>query len=168
MTVEVPALTPDALQDAARGESSASVRARVVTTRERQRQRYDGTSVRTNAELTSALLSVHAEMNAACRHVMSAAMKRLALSARGYDRVRRVTRTIADLASGRARRAKRRTIELSTSSRGRSKAHRRTRRSGPRGVWRMWPASLMPPRRVPGSARDDSSRWLSGRAERSA
>jgi magnesium chelatase family protein len=99
MTVDVPALPPDALQDTASGESSAAVRARVVAARERQRLRYGGTTVRTNAELTSALMSVHAAVDADGRRLLTAAMKRLSLSARGYDRVRKVARTIADLAS---------------------------------------------------------------------
>jgi magnesium chelatase family protein len=99
MTVDVPALPPDALQDVAPGESSAAVRTRVVTARERQRLRYGGTTVRTNAELTAALMSVHATIDADGRRLLTAAMKQLSLSARGYDRVRKVARTIADLAS---------------------------------------------------------------------
>ena len=99
MTVEVPALPPDALQDVAPGESSAAVRARVVAARERQRLRCGGSTVRTNAELTPALMSVHAAIDAGGRRLLTTAMKQLSLSARGYDRVRKVARTIADLAS---------------------------------------------------------------------
>src|SRR5262245_13171019 len=99
MTVDVPALPPDALQDVTPGESSAAVRTRVVAARERQRLRYTGTTVRTNAELTSALMSVHAAIDADGRRLLTTAMKQLSLSARGYDRVRKVARTIADLAS---------------------------------------------------------------------
>jgi magnesium chelatase family protein len=98
MTVEVPAVTLDALHDAAPGENSASVRARVVAARVRQRRRYAGTTVHTNAELTSALMTVHAPLDTNCRRLLTSAMKRLPLSARGYDRVRKVARTIADLA----------------------------------------------------------------------
>jgi magnesium chelatase family protein len=82
MTVDVPALPPDALQDVAPGESSAAVRARVVAARERQRLRYGGTAVRTNAELTSALMSVHTAIDADGRRLLTAAMKQLSLSAR--------------------------------------------------------------------------------------
>ncbi len=99
MTVDVPALPPDALQDGAPGESSAAVRTRVVAARERQRLRYAGTTVHTNAELTSALMSVHAAIDADGRRLLMTAMKQLSLSARGYDRVRKVARTIADLAN---------------------------------------------------------------------
>ena len=78
---------------------NSAIRARVVAAREHQRRRYAGTTVRTNAELTAALMSVHAVIDADGRRLLSAAMKQLSLSARGYDRVRKVARTIADLAS---------------------------------------------------------------------
>jgi magnesium chelatase family protein len=100
LTVEVPALPPDALAATASGEPSSDVSARVVAARERQRQRYAGarTRVRTNAELTPALLARHCAMNRAAAKVLGGAVARLGLSARGYDRVRKVARTIADLA----------------------------------------------------------------------
>src|SRR5262249_42871988 len=102
MTVEVPALPPDSLQDAAPGEPSAAVRARVVAAREVQRLRYAGTTIRSNAELTSAMLALHARLDPDCRRLLAAAIRRLSLSARGYDRVRKVARTIADLAGAEA------------------------------------------------------------------
>src|SRR5262245_35676833 len=76
MTVDVPALPLDALQDAPAGESSAAVRARVVAARDRQARRYAGTPIRTNAELTPALMSEHARLNAGCRRIVSAAMSK--------------------------------------------------------------------------------------------
>jgi magnesium chelatase family protein len=99
ITVEVPALPPEALQGASRGEPSAAVRARVVAARERQRTRYADGSIRTNAELTPAWLARYGSVDGRGRRVLSMAMRRLALSARGYDRVRKVARTIADLAN---------------------------------------------------------------------
>jgi magnesium chelatase family protein len=101
LTVDVPALPPDVLGasgDTARGESSAAVRDRVVRARDRQRARYARDDVRTNAELTPALMAAHCAMDAGGRRLLGAAIARLALSARGYDRVRKVARTIADLA----------------------------------------------------------------------
>ena len=97
LTVEVPALPPDVLGADAQGESSADVRRRVVAARERQRARYSG-GFRTNAELTPALLARHCRLDRAGLRVLMAAVDRLALSARGYDRIRKVARTIADLA----------------------------------------------------------------------
>jgi magnesium chelatase family protein len=52
----------------------------------------------TNAELTPPLMVKHCACSAAALRVLRAAVTRLALSARGYDRVRKVARTIADLA----------------------------------------------------------------------
>lgn len=96
--VDVPAVPADVLGAAAPGEASAAVRARVVGARDRQRGRYDGEGLRTNAELTPALMARHCRLDRAGVRLLSAAVQRLALSGRGYDRVRKVARTIADLA----------------------------------------------------------------------
>jgi len=98
LTIEVPALPPDVLAAGAPGESSAHVRARVVSARDRQRQRYAGEGLRTNAELTPALIGRHCVLDHAGIRLLATAAARMALSARGYDRVRKVARTIADLA----------------------------------------------------------------------
>jgi magnesium chelatase family protein len=98
MTVDVPALPPDALRERAGGESSAAVRGRVVAARARQRVRYAGTMVRTNAELPPALMTRHCALDAAGTRLLGVAAQRVRLSGRGYDRVRKVARTIADLA----------------------------------------------------------------------
>ena len=98
LTVEVPALPVDALTSAGSGEPSADVRARVVEARARQAARHLGERVMTNAELTPPLMVKHCACSAAALRVLRAAVTRLALSARGYDRVRKVARTIADLA----------------------------------------------------------------------
>jgi magnesium chelatase family protein len=97
LTVEVPALPPDVLGTNAEGERSADVRARVVAARERQRGRYQDDHVRTNAELTPGLLARHCRLDRHGLKTLAAAVQRLGLSARGYDRVRKVARTIADL-----------------------------------------------------------------------
>lgn len=73
------------------------VRACVVAAPERQAERYGG-PICTNAELTSRLMNEHAGLNADCPRVVAKAMKHLSLSARSYDRGRKITRTIADLA----------------------------------------------------------------------
>ncbi len=98
LTIEVPALPPDVLAAGSPGESSAQVRARVVSARERQRHRHSGDGLRTNAELTPALIGRHCVLDDAGVRLLATAAARMALSARGYDRVRRVARTIADLA----------------------------------------------------------------------
>ncbi len=97
LTVEVPGLPPDLLTATVNGESSASVRARVLAARERQWDRYGGDRIRTNTELTPALMARYCAIDRAGVRLLEAAVRRLTLSARGYDRVRKVARTIADL-----------------------------------------------------------------------
>jgi magnesium chelatase family protein len=98
LTVAVPALAPEAFGGAAGGEPSATVRARVVAARSIQHQRYAGADSRTNAELTPRLMSAHCAVDAGSMRLLDAAIRRMSLSARGFDRVRKVARTIADLA----------------------------------------------------------------------
>jgi magnesium chelatase family protein len=95
--VDVPALSPDVLTAEADGESSGDVRARVVAARERQRARYDGSGIGTNAQLTPSRAARHCALDRAGLRLIQASVARLGLSARGYDRVRAVARTIADL-----------------------------------------------------------------------
>ncbi len=97
LRVDVPALPPEVLTADTIGESSACVRERVVAARTRQRERYDGVGIRTNAELTPSLAARFCAFDRAGTTLIQAAVVRLGLSARGYDRVRAVARTIADL-----------------------------------------------------------------------
>jgi magnesium chelatase family protein len=97
LTIEVAALPPEAITDSGGGEPSLAIRTRVVAARERQRARYGPDGPRANGLLTSSLVSRHCRPDAAGGRLLSAAVERLALSARGYDRVRKVARTIADL-----------------------------------------------------------------------
>jgi magnesium chelatase family protein len=99
LTVDVPAVPPEALGDGPAGEPSAAVRARVVAARERQQERYAGTDVRANAGLSPSLMARYCRLDVQGRRLLSAAVQKLGLSARGYDRVRKVARTIADLAA---------------------------------------------------------------------
>ena len=105
LLVDVPALPPDLLTTDARGEPSAPVRERVVAARDRQRERYASTGIRMNAELTPSLAAVHCALDRACTTLIQASVSRFGLSARGYDRVRAVARTIADLDAADAIRA---------------------------------------------------------------
>jgi magnesium chelatase family protein len=97
LLVEVPALPPDLLTSHAQGEPSAAVRARVVAARDRQRDRYRTGGIRANAELTPSLIARHCALDRAGTKLIQSSVSRLGLSARGYDRVRAVARTIADL-----------------------------------------------------------------------
>jgi magnesium chelatase family protein len=96
LTVDVPALLPTALT-AGTGEPSTNVRARVIAARERQCDRHLADGIRTNAELTPALMARYCPLDSRAARLLDAAVVRSALSARAYDRVRKVARTIADL-----------------------------------------------------------------------
>jgi magnesium chelatase family protein len=97
LSVEVPALPPQVLTADATGEPSAHVRARVIAAREIQRIRYADAGIGTNTDLTTALLARYCGLDRAGTRVLNAAVTRLSLSARAFDRVRKVARTIADL-----------------------------------------------------------------------
>lgn len=81
-----------------KAEPSAAIRERVNAARAIQQKRYAGTSVRCNAELTAAMVREYCQVTEAGMKVLKQAFDRLGLSARGYDRILKVSRTIADLA----------------------------------------------------------------------
>lgn len=98
--VDVPAVSPADLTLPPPAEGSAEVAARIAVCRERQRKRYSRLSldppIRTNAEADGKLLEEIAEPDAQGRRLLAEAAERLRLSARGYHRVLRVARTLAD------------------------------------------------------------------------
>ena len=79
-------------------ESSAEIRKRVVAAREIQLRRFAGTGIHSNAMMNSAMLRQFCPLSAEVRSLLEMAMRRLNLSARAYDRIIKVARTIADLA----------------------------------------------------------------------
>ena len=93
--ITVPALPASDLQSAQRGESSAVVRERVIQAYQRQQARQG----KANNELSPSELDQFAPLGDAESRILAMAQSRLNLSARGYHRVLRVARTIADLAS---------------------------------------------------------------------
>jgi magnesium chelatase family protein len=98
--IEVPAVTAADLVLPASTEGSREVRARVIAARERQRARLaakGAKGVRTNAELTGQLLDDIATPDSDGHTLLRQAAETLKLSARGYHRVLRVARTLADL-----------------------------------------------------------------------
>ena len=74
------------------------MRARVEAARQRQRERFEGTSLHSSADMGPAEVRVFCELDDAGRGLIKAAMRQLGLSARGYHRVLKLARTIADLA----------------------------------------------------------------------
>ncbi|HVJ22268.1 MAG TPA: YifB family Mg chelatase-like AAA ATPase [Polyangiaceae bacterium] len=91
--VSVPAVEVRSLVASGKSESSASVRARVLAARERQRKR----SPLPNASLPLVALERATELDAESRQLISRAVEQLGLSARAYGKILKVARTIADL-----------------------------------------------------------------------
>ena len=97
MHVDVPAVSPADLALPPPREGSKQVAARVAAAREIQAARYAGKEIRSNAEADGQLLDEVATPDAEGRKLLAAAAERFRLSARGYHRVLRVARTLADM-----------------------------------------------------------------------
>ncbi len=104
--IDVPAVTPADLSLPPPAEGSAEVAARVAVARAIQTERYaafssgNGRPLRTNAEVDGELLETVAALDQSGRALLTEAAERMKLSARGYHRVMRVARTLADLDGG--------------------------------------------------------------------
>ena len=96
--VEVPQVKFRELTGERTGESSAQIRARVIVARERQLKRYAGTRITCNARIGTRELKKHCALDDAASELLKFAMSDLNLSARAYDRILKVARTMADLA----------------------------------------------------------------------
>ncbi len=96
--IEAPALSLTELRSEKPGESSAVMRERVNVARTRQHGRFTGTKITSNARMTHAQIRKHCAIEASLGDLLQQAMEQLSLSARAYDRILKVARTIADLA----------------------------------------------------------------------
>ena len=96
--VEVPPVEFSQLSGGARGETSSEIRKRVNRARKIQLERYQGTGVYCNSGLTPALMQKACPVSDKGIALLRSAFDRLGLSARGYNRILKVSRTIADLA----------------------------------------------------------------------
>ena len=96
--IEVPRLEYEKLSDERTGESSADVQARVEAARTIQRERFSGTKLSCNADMTPVEVRQFCRLEKEGQSLLRAAMKQLSLSARGFHRVLKLARTIADLA----------------------------------------------------------------------
>jgi magnesium chelatase family protein len=94
---EVPTVPYPELTGRNAGTDSATMRKRVESARQIQQKRFKNTT--TNASMSSKQLKAHCELSEGCLLLMKQAMTEMGLSARAYDKVRRVARTIADLES---------------------------------------------------------------------
>ncbi|MCX7909364.1 MAG: YifB family Mg chelatase-like AAA ATPase [Ignavibacteria bacterium] len=96
--IEVPAVKYQELSDKSSGEPSARIRERVVRAREIQTHRFRGNkSVYKNADMGSKEIRKFCILDAKSQEILKVAMSKLGLSARAYDKILKVSRTIADL-----------------------------------------------------------------------
>ena len=96
--VEITPVPFDELTNVAPAESSVSIRERVLRARQIQQQRFaDEPGVHSNAQMTPRLLQKYAQLDERGKNMLQNAMDKLNLSARAYDRILKVARTIADL-----------------------------------------------------------------------
>ncbi|MCX8478272.1 MAG: ATP-binding protein, partial [Chitinophagales bacterium] len=95
--VEVTPVPFKELESRQAGENSTTIRARVIKARQIQQNRFVGKGLYANAQMSAAQLKEYVQLDEACASLLRQAMQRLSLSARAYDRILKVTRTIADL-----------------------------------------------------------------------
>lgn len=96
--VEVVPVPYKDLSERKGGETSAVVRQRVIKARKNQEKRFaEFPNIHANAQMNTQLLQRYCDLDDACRMMLKKAMERLGLSARAYDRILKVGRTIADL-----------------------------------------------------------------------
>ncbi len=99
MHIEVTPVPFEKLSDGRKGEGSSEIRKRVVAARELQTQRFqETTQVHYNAQMGKQQLQAYCHLDASSMALLKQAMEKLKLSARAYDRILKVARTIADLA----------------------------------------------------------------------
>ena len=95
--VEVVPVSVSEISQTADGEKSTFIRERVINARKIQEQRFEGSSIHSNAQMTSKQVKEICVISTAGQTLLNKAMDKLGLSARAYDRILKVSRTIADL-----------------------------------------------------------------------
>lgn len=95
--IEVPPVEFDQLSSKQKAESSASIRERVNAARARQQERFEGTGILSNARIPTSKLKEYCPLTEGASTLLKGAFERMGLSARAYDRLLKVARTIADL-----------------------------------------------------------------------
>ena len=98
LQIEIVPVPFEKISDAREGESSAAIRERVVTARKVQEERFKNEEgIYCNAQMTPKLITKYATLDEQSLAMLKTAMSRFNLSARAYDRILKVARTIADL-----------------------------------------------------------------------
>lgn len=97
--VEVPAAEFKELASTQLGTSSTEIRESVECARKAQFERFEGTSINYNAQMSSKQIRTYCKLNDECMNILKISVNELGLSARAHDKVLRLSRTIADLES---------------------------------------------------------------------
>jgi len=97
--IEAPSLSFKELRSETPGEPSAAMRVRIQAAHARQHARFKGTKTTVNARMTHAQIRKNCAIDSTLGDLLQQAMEKLSLSARAYDRILKVARTIADLAA---------------------------------------------------------------------
>jgi magnesium chelatase family protein len=97
IVVDVPRVDYEKLTDSGCAEGSAEVRARVARARQVQRERFKGTRLITNADMTMVEVREFCQVESSAQSLLRMAMKQMSLSARAFHRILKLARTIADL-----------------------------------------------------------------------
>lgn len=97
LQVEVPRVKVEYLQNAEKGERSEDIRKRVESAREKQYDRFNKDVILTNSEMGRRHIEKYCTLSEECQSLLRALISSLSLSARGYFRLIKVARTIADL-----------------------------------------------------------------------
>jgi magnesium chelatase family protein len=97
--VEVTPVSFDELTEEFESESSKDIRERVIKARKQQENRFDLQNIHCNAQMNTSTLKKHCSIDDEAMGILKLAMEKLDLSARAYDRILKVSRTIADLES---------------------------------------------------------------------
>ena len=95
--IEVQKVEFEQLAEKRKGESSIEIRNRVLKAREIQAQRYKELDINYNAQMGPKEIEKYCDLDSTCQQLIKNAMEKLNLSARAYDRILKVARTIADL-----------------------------------------------------------------------
>ena len=96
--IDVPRLTTDELLNSTEtSETSEQIRKRVIEARKIQKERYKNEGILTNSQLTSKLVKKYCQTDETSKEVLKMAIKKYQLSGRRYDRILKLSRTIADL-----------------------------------------------------------------------
>ena len=97
LQVWIHSLPPEVLRKKTKGESSAQIRKRVLKARERQEQRFQGSGIHCNSEMTNKQIERFCALDSECEELMNDLMSSMSLSMRAYYRIIKVARTIADI-----------------------------------------------------------------------